>query len=205
MTRQALPGILAMAAIVVASNILVQYLLGDWLTWGALTYPLAFLVTDLMTRLYGPALARQVVFTGFIVGVFCSLVASQFDATTFRIAVGSGTAFLVAQLLDVSVFDRMRGRAWWQAPLASTLIGSTVDTALFFSIAFAAAFNALEPANAPTWAQETLPLLGAGPVAPLWVSLAVADWGVKLTLALIALIPFRLIVARAGGDAAEEH
>ncbi|RDC74140.1 VUT family protein [Rhodovulum sp. 12E13] len=205
MTRQALPGILAMAAIVVASNILVQYLLGDWLTWGALTYPLAFLVTDLMNRLYGPALARQVVFTGFVVGVFCSLVASQFDATTFRIAVGSGTAFLVAQLLDVAVFDRMRGRAWWQAPLASTVIGSTVDTALFFSIAFAAALNGLEPANAPVWAQEALPLLGGGPVAPLWVSLAVADWGVKLTLALIALIPFRLIVARAGGGMEGSH
>jgi hypothetical protein len=205
MTRQALPGILAMAAIVVASNILVQYLLGDWLTWGALTYPLAFLVTDLMNRLYGPALARQVVFTGFIVGVFCSLVASQFDATTFRIAVGSGTAFLVAQLLDVAVFDRMRGRAWWQAPLASTVIGSTVDTALFFSIAFAAALNGLEPANAPVWAQEALPLLGAGPVVPLWVSLALADWGVKLTLALIALIPFRMIVARAGGGMERSH
>jgi len=197
MTRQALPGILAMAAIVVASNILVQYLLGDWLTWGALTYPLAFLVTDLMNRIHGPALARQVVFTGFVVGVFCSLVASQFDATTFRIALGSGTAFLVAQLLDVAVFDRMRGGAWWRAPLASTVIGSTVDTALFFSIAFAAALNAMEPGNAPVWAQEALPLLGAGPVAPLWVSLAVADWGVKLTLALIALVPFRLIVARA--------
>jgi len=197
MTRQALPGILAMAAIVVASNILVQYLLGDWLTWGALTYPLAFLVTDLMNRIHGPALARQVVFTGFVVGVFCSLVASQFDATTFRIALGSGTAFLAAQLLDVAVFDRMRGGAWWRAPLASTVIGSTVDTALFFSIAFAAALNAMEPGNAPVWAQEALPLLGAGPVAPLWVSLAVADWGVKLTLALIALVPFRLIVARA--------
>jgi hypothetical protein len=204
MTRQALPGILAMAAIVVASNILVQYLLGDWLTWGALTYPLAFLVTDLMNRIHGPALARQVVFTGFVVGVFCSLVASQFDATTFRIALGSGTAFLVAQLLDVAVFDRMRGGAWWRAPLASTVIGSTVDTALFFSIAFAAALNAMEPGNAPVWAQETLPLLGAGPVAPLWVSLAVADWGVKLTLALIALVPFRLIVARAVG-AQEMH
>jgi hypothetical protein len=204
MTRQALPGILAMAAIVVASNILVQYLLGDWLTWGALTYPLAFLVTDLMNRIHGPALARQVVFTGFVVGVFCSLVASQFDATTFRIALGSGTAFLVAQLLDVAVFDRMRGGAWWRAPLASTVIGSTVDTALFFSIAFAAALNAMEPANAPVWAQEALPLLGAGPVAPLWVSLAVADWGVKLTLALIALVPFRLIVARAVG-AQEMH
>jgi hypothetical protein len=204
MTRQALPGILAMAAIVVASNILVQYLLGDWLTWGALTYPLAFLVTDLMNRLYGPALARQVVFVGFVVGVFCSLVASQFDATTFRIALGSGTAFLVAQLLDVAVFDRMREGRWWRAPLASTVIGSTVDTALFFSIAFAAALNGLEPAVPPVWAQETLPLLGAGPAAPLWVSLAVADWGVKLTLALIALIPFRLIVARAAG-APEGH
>jgi len=199
MTRQALPGILAMAAIVVASNILVQYLLGDWLTWGALTYPLAFLVTDLMNRIYGPGPARQVVFVGFVVGVFCSLVASQFDATTFRIALGSGTAFLAAQLLDVAVFDRMRGGAWWQAPLASTVIGSTVDTALFFSIAFAAALNGMEPANAPVWAQEALPLLGAGPVAPLWVSLAVADWGVKLTLALAALVPFRLIVARASG------
>jgi hypothetical protein len=199
MTRTALPGILAMAAIVVASNILVQYLLGQWLTWGALTYPLAFLVTDLMNRIYGPGPARQVVFVGFIVGVFCSLVASAFDATTFRIALGSGTAFLVAQLLDVSIFDRLRGGTWWRAPLASTLIGSTVDTAIFFSVAFAAAFNALEPANAPIWAQETLPLLGAGPVAPLWVSLAVADWGVKLTLALVALVPFRLIVARALG------
>jgi uncharacterized integral membrane protein (TIGR00697 family) len=199
MTRQVLPGILAMAAIVVASNILVQYLLGDWLTWGALTYPLAFLVTDLMNRIYGPGPARQVVFTGFVVGVLCSLLAAQFDATTLRIAVGSGTAFLVAQLLDVGIFDRLRVGAWWRAPLASTLIGSTVDTALFFSIAFAAAFNALEPANAPVWAQETLPLLGAGPVAPLWVSLAVADWGVKLALALLALIPFRLVVARVLG------
>lgn len=197
MTRQLLPGILAMAAIVVASNILVQFLLGDWLTWGALTYPLAFLVTDVMNRVYGAARARQVVFTGFLVGVLCSLVAAQFDATTLRIAIGSGTAFLVAQMLDVTIFDRLRTGAWWRAPLVSTLIGSTVDTALFFSIAFAAAFNGIEPGNAPSWAQETLPLLGVGPVAPLWVSLAVADWAVKLSLALVALIPFRLIVARA--------
>ncbi len=197
MTRQLLPGILAMAAIVVASNILVQFLLGDWLTWGALTYPLAFLVTDVMNRVYGAARARQVVFAGFLVGVLCSLIAAQFDATTLRIAIGSGTAFLVAQMLDVGIFNRLREGAWWRAPLVSTLVGSTVDTALFFSIAFSAAFNGLEPANAPTWAQDTLPLLGAGPVAPLWVSLAVADWGVKLALALIALVPFRLIVARA--------
>ncbi len=205
MTRQALPGILAMAAIVVASNVLVQFLLGDWLTWGALTYPLAFLVTDLMNRLYGPALARQVVFSGFVVGVFCSLVASQFDATTFRIAVGSGTAFLVAQLLDVAVFDRMRGGRWWRAPLASTVLGSTVDTALFFSIAFAAGLNGLEPANPPLWAQDPLPMLGLGAVVPLWVSLAVADWGVKLALALIALIPFRLVVARLSGGMQGSH
>ena len=197
MTRHLLPGILAMAAIVVASNILVQYLLGDWLTWGALTYPLAFLVTDVMNRVYGAGPARQVVFTGFVVGVFCSLVAAQFDATTFRIAVASGTAFLVAQLLDVAVFNRLREGAWWRAPLVSTLIGSTVDTAIFFSVAFSAAFNGMEPGNVPGWAQETLPLLGAGPALPLWVSLAVADWGVKLALALLALVPFRLIVGRA--------
>ena len=197
MTRQVLPGILAMAAIVVASNILVQYLLGDWLTWGALTYPIAFLVTDLMNRLYGPGPARKVVFAGFVVGVMCSAVAAQFDATTMRIAIGSGTAFLVAQLLDVAIFDRMRARVWWQAPLASTVIGASVDTALFFTIAFAAGLNGLEPAAAPVWAQEGVPLLGAGPVAPLWVSLAVADWAVKLALAMVALVPFRLIVTRA--------
>ncbi|MEM0934778.1 MAG: VUT family protein [Pseudomonadota bacterium] len=197
MTRQTLPGILAMAAIVVASNILVQYLLGDWLTWGALTYPLAFLVTDVMNRIYGTGPARQVVVVGFIVGVLCSLIAAQFDATTLRIAVGSGLAFLAAQLLDIGVFNRLRDGAWWRAPLVSTLVGSTVDTAIFFSVAFSAALNGIEPANAPTWAQEGVPLLGAGPVLPLWVSLAVADWGVKLTLALIALVPFRLIVLRA--------
>ena len=201
MTRTALPGILAMAAIVVASNILVQFLLGPWLTWGALTYPLAFLVTDLMNRIYGPSQARQVVLVGFIVGVFCSLVAASLDATTLRIAVGSGIAFLAAQMLDVAVFDRLRRGRWWTAPLASTLLGSTLDTALFFSIAFSAALNAAEPATAPVWAQETLPLLGVGPVVPLWVSLAVADWGVKLALALVALVPFRLIVAAVSGPA----
>jgi uncharacterized integral membrane protein (TIGR00697 family) len=115
---------------------------------------------------------------------------------TLRIAMGSGLAFLAAQLLDVAVFDRLRTGAWWRAPLASTLLGSTLDTALFFSIAFSSALTFLEPANDVSWANEALPLLGAGPVVPLWVSLAVADWGVKLSLALIALVPFRLIVAR---------
>ena len=200
MTRY-LPGILAMAAIVVASNILVQFLFGQWLTWGAFTYPLAFLVTDVMNRVYGPAAARRVVFAGFVTGVICSLIGTQImgefgPLVTLRIALGSGIAFLAAQLLDVAVFNRLRGQAWWQAPLASTLVGSTVDTALFFTIAFSAGLTFVEPANDVSWANEILPLLGTGPAAPLWASLAIADWAVKLSLALIALVPFRLIVAR---------
>ncbi len=200
MTRL-LPGILAMAAVVVASNILVQVLFGAWLTWGAFTYPLAFLVTDVMNRVHGPAAARRVVVMGFAVGVACSLVGTQImgefgPLVTWRIAVGSGLAFLSAQLLDVAVFDRLRAGAWWRAPLASTLIGSTLDTALFFTIAFSGALSFIEPGNDVSWANEALPLLGAGPVLPLWVSLAVADWGVKLALALVALVPFRLIVSR---------
>jgi len=200
MTRY-LPGILAMATIVVASNILVQFLFGNWLTWGAFTYPLAFLVTDLMNRVYGAGPARKVVFVGFLVGVVCSLIGSQIHGefgplVTLRIALGSGLAFLTAQLLDVAIFDRLRAGAWWRAPLASTLVGSTVDTALFFTIAFSAGLSWIEPANDVSWANEAVPLLGAGPVLPLWVSLAVADWGVKLALALIALAPFRVIVSR---------
>ena len=189
-----------MAAIVVASNILVQFLFGNWLTWGAFTYPLAFLVTDVMNRVYGAGPARQVVFAGFVVGVFCSLIGTQITGdfgplVTFRIAIGSGMAFLCAQLLDVAVFDRMRDGAWWRAPLVSTLVGSSVDTALFFTIAFSGALTWLEPDNDVSWAGEILPLLGAGPEAPLWVSLAVADWLVKLGLALLALVPFRVIVS----------
>lgn len=186
-----LPGILAMAAIVVASNILVQFVIGDWLTWGAFTYPFAFLVTDVMNRVHGPAAARRVVVAGFVVGVLCSLIAAGLDKTTLRIAAGSGLAFLVAQLLDVAIFDLLRRRRWWVAPLASTLAGSAVDTALFFGIAF----SAMLPADANTgWATESVPLLGHGPVTALWVSLATADWLVKLGLALLALVPFRIIV-----------
>lgn len=206
MTRAHLPGILAMAAIVLASNILVQFLFGQWLTWGAFTYPLAFLVTDLMNRIYGAAAARQVVFAGFIVGVFCSIIGTQvmlqgdgftYPAVTLRIAIGSGLAFLTAQLIDVSIFDRLREGSWWRAPLASTLIGSTLDTALFFTIAFSAQLSFIEPGNDVSWANEVLPFLGAGPSTPLWISLAVADWMVKLSLALLALIPFRMIVSKA--------
>ena len=201
MSRIHLPGILAMAAIVVASNILVQFLAGPWLTWGAFTYPLAFLVTDVMNRVYGPAAARRVVLAGFAVGVVCSLIGTRITGdfgplVTLRIALGSGLAFLVAQLTDVAVFHRLRDGAWWRAPLASTLIGSTLDTAIFFTTAFSATLAFLEPGNDVSWAAEILPLLGFGPAAPLWVSLAVADWMVKLSLALLALIPFRLIVGR---------
>jgi uncharacterized integral membrane protein (TIGR00697 family) len=207
MTR-ILPGILAMAAVVVASNILVQFLLGNWLTWGAFTYPVAFLVTDVMNRVYGPESARRVVFAGFLVGVACSLVGSQimlqgdgyeYAAVSLRVAVGSGIAFLSAQLLDVAVFNRLREGAWWRAPLASTLIGSAVDTVLFFSIAFSASLGIFfsESANMETsWATEAVPFLGTGPVVPLWVSLGFADWLVKLSLALVALIPFRVLVAK---------
>jgi queuosine precursor transporter len=197
--RGMIAGIAAMAAIVVASNILVQFLFGQWLTWGAFTYPFAFLVTDLMNRLYGPERARRVVFAGFAVGVLCSLVGTQIHGefgplVTLRIAIGSGLAFLTAQLLDVAIFDRLRDGSWWRAPLVSSVLGSAVDTALFFTIAFSGALVPLFPGIDVAWANERLPLLGLGPVAPLWASLAVADYGVKLALALIALVPFRAVV-----------
>ncbi len=195
-----------MAAIVLASNILVQFLFGQWLTWGAFTYPLAFLVTDVMNRLYGARAARKVVLAGFVVGVICSLIGTQimlegdgytYPAVTLRIALGSGLAFLTAQMMDVAIFDRLRGGAWWRAPLTSTLVGSALDTAIFFTIAFSGALTFVDPGNDVSWAQEALPLLGVGPVVPLWVSLGMADWLVKLALAVIALIPFRVIVSKA--------
>ena len=207
MTRL-LPGILAMAAIVVASNILVQFLLLDGLlTWGAFTYPFAFLVTDVINRVYGAGPARRVVLAGFVTGVACSLIGSQimlqgdgfeYAAVPLRVAVGSGVAFLCAQMLDVAVFNRLREGSWWRAPLASTVVGSVVDTALFFTIAFSASITVFGT-NADAvinWAWGSAPFLMAGPEAPLWVSLAVADWLVKLSIALIALVPFRLIVTK---------
>ncbi len=195
MTRY-LPGILAMSALVVASNILVQFLFGNWLTWGAFTYPFAFLVTDVMNRVYGPDAAKRVVLAGFGVGVASSLVAAGFEATTLRIALGSGLAFVVAQMTDVVVFDRLRAGRWWRAPLVSTLVGASLDTVIFFTVAFAAALAFIEPGNDTSWATGAVPMLGVGPEAPLWVSLAVADWGVKLALALAALPLFRIIVKK---------
>lgn len=190
-----------MAAIVVASNILVQYPLGTFLTWGALTYPFAFLVTDLVNRLEGPAAARRVVLVGFVTGIVCSFAGTQIvgefgPLVTFRIALGSGLAFLCAQLLDISVFNRLRQGTWWKAPLVSTLFSSTLDTAIFFTVAFSAALIVLEPGNDVSWATTPMPLLGVGPMAPFWVSLAAGDWLVKLLMALVALLPFRLAIAK---------
>lgn len=156
---------LAMVAIIVSSNILVQYPISDWLTWGAITYPFCFLVVDLANRYHGPRVARQIVYVGFIV----ALVLSAYLATP-RIAIASGTAFLCAELLDVTVFNRLRRHAWWKPPLVSTLFASVVDTAIFFTLAF------------------------AGTDVP-WVTLAIGDFGVKLAIALLALLPFRLALS----------
>ncbi|PTE22927.1 VUT family protein [Cereibacter changlensis] len=201
MTRSYTFGVLAMAIVVVASNILVQFLFGQWLTWGAFTYPFAFLVTDVMNRVHGVQAARRVVWAGFATGLLCSLVGTQImgefgPLVSLRVALASGTAFLVSQMLDITLFDRLRGGKWWRAPLVSSLAGSFLDTVIFFGIAFSASLAFIEPGNDVSWANEALPLLGSGPLAPLWVSLATADWGVKLLLALVALLPFRIIVRR---------
>ncbi|MDA1309669.1 MAG: queuosine precursor transporter [Proteobacteria bacterium] len=158
-------GILAMGLVVLVSNIAVGYPINEWLTWGALTYPIAFLVTDLTNRLFGASPARKVVYVGFAAGVTLSLVFAD-----PRIAIASGTAFLVAQLLDIAIFDRMRRQTWWKAPLVSSVISSAVDTALFFSIAFYA---------------TGLP----------WVTWAVGDYGAKLAMAAALLVPFRIFIS----------
>jgi uncharacterized integral membrane protein (TIGR00697 family) len=200
-SRPMLRGVAAMAAIVVLSNVLVQFLVGDWLTWGAFTYPFAFLVTDLMNRLHGPAAARRVVFAGFVVGLLCSFVGSQIEGpfgplVSFRVAVGSASAFLAGQLLDVAVFNRLRAGSWWRAPFVSSVAGSVVDTAVFFPLAFAAGLAFVAPSVDVAWANEPVPLLGRGPVAPLWVSLAIADFSVKFAIAIFALAPFRAVLGR---------
>lgn len=201
MTRAHLPGIAAMAAVVVASNILVQFLVGQWLTWGAFTYPFAFLVTDLMNRLHGPRAARQVILVGFVVGLACSFVGSQIEGplgplVSLRVAIASATAFLVGQLLDVAVFNRLRRGSWWRAPFVASVMGSVLDTVIFFSLAFSATFAFVAPHVDVAWANEMIPLLGRGPVAPLWQSLALADFSVKFAIAVLALAPFRVVMGR---------
>lgn len=192
-------GVIAMAIIVLASNILVQFLFGQWLTWGAFTYPFAFLVTDLMNRLHGAKAARRVVYVGFMTGLVCSLIGTQIEGqfgplVSLRVAAGSLTAFLVGQLLDVAVFNRLRAGSWWRAPLVSSTLGSVADTVIFFPLAFAASLAFIAPSVDVAWANEPVHLLGHGPVLPLWISLAVADFSVKLAIAIFALAPFRVAI-----------
>lgn len=187
-----------MAAIVVASNFFVQFplsgslfgiQLGDLLTWGAFTYPVAFLVTDLTNRQFGPSIARRVVLAGFIVGV-----AVSYWTSVPRIAIASGTAFLIGQLLDISVFNRLRRQTWWRAPLAGSLIGSAIDTALFFSLAFAPAFVMLGPNDG--FAIEWAPVLGiVASDAPRWVSWALGDLGVKILVGIVLLLPYGALMS----------
>ena len=194
-------GTIAMATIVVASNILVQYPIGQWLTWGAFSYPLAFLVSDLVNRFQGVEAARRVVFAGLIVGLVCSFIGTKImgefgPLVTWRVALGSAIAFFIGQMLDVTLFDKLRRSAWWRAPFLSTLLGSTADTLIFFSVAFSAALIWLEPANDVSWATAPVPLLGFGREVPLWVSLGVADWGVKIAVDILALLPFRFAIQK---------
>jgi hypothetical protein len=165
-----------MGIVVLASNYLVQfpinyYGLEEILTYGAFSYPVAFLITDLANRSYGKFVARKIVYVGFIIGiVFTLFFSTNFaDLISVRIAIGSGTAFMVAQLLDVQIFDYLRKKKWFVAPLTSSLIGSTVDTFLFFSISFYA---------------TGIP----------WVTLSLGDLAVKIFVALAMLIPFRLLL-----------
>ena len=199
MLARFLAAIAAMVAIVAASNILVQYPfavqlgpinLGDILTWGAWTYPVAFLITDITNRTFGPAKARIAVLAGFAVAVVLSIYLA-----TPRIAIASGSAFLVAQLLDVSIFHRLRDRAWWTAPMFSSLVSSALDTVIFFSLAMAPAFAGIdavfgmEDSSLPFPA----PFLAVGPEVPLWVSLAAGDFLVKLLLTVLMLAPYKTL------------
>lgn len=162
-----LPALVAMMLVVAASNYLVQFplpspALKDWLTWGAFTYPFSFLITDLVNRLIGPKEARRVVYAGFILGIALSIWLA-----TPRIAFASGTAFLLGQLLDITLFNRLRQQSWWKAPFIASALGSVTDTTTFFSLAF----------------------FGTG--LP-WQGWAIGDLSVKLTFALLLLAPFRI-------------
>jgi uncharacterized PurR-regulated membrane protein YhhQ (DUF165 family) len=195
--------IAAMVVVVTASNILVQYPvqadlgpihLGDLLTWGAFTYPFAFLVTDLTNRHDGPNRARMVVVVGFVV----ALVLSVFLATP-RIAIASASAFLIGQLLDISVFSRLRAsRAWFLPPLAASLFGSLLDTAIFFTIAFAPALGFVDGLFGMQDGSLGFgaPWLGLGPEVPLWTSLATGDFLVKFLAALLLLAPYRMLMGK---------
>lgn len=194
-SRPILPFVAAMAAIVAASNYLVQFPFAHWglgelLTWGAFTYPVAFLVNDLTNRCFGPSAARRVVLAGFAIAV----VLSAWLATP-RIAIASGSAFLAAQLLDVAVFDRLREQAWWRAPLVSTLAGSVLDTVLFFTLAFSAAFAPIDALFGWEDGSLAFPVGFLGGEAPLWVSLALGDLCVKILVGLAMLAPYGALLS----------
>ena len=173
---------LAMVVVVVASNILVHFQINDWLTWGAFTFPFAFLVTDLSNRAFGPARAARVVLVGFVVGIAMSAVFSDwvpFEApnilsqVAILTAVASGSAFLSGQLLDIAIFQRLRRKAWWMAPLVSSAFASALDTLVFFYLLFAVFF--------PEWGLN-------------WLQLGVGDYGVKALMALSLLAPYRMLM-----------
>jgi uncharacterized PurR-regulated membrane protein YhhQ (DUF165 family) len=190
----------AMVVVVTASNILVQFPvqadlgpihLGDILTWGAFTYPFAFLVSDLTNRFDGVRRARAVVLIGFAVALCLSAYLS-----TPRIAIASASAFLVGQLLDIAVFSRLRNRFWLVPPLSASLLGSLIDTSIFFSIAFAPAFGFVDSwfGAADGSLGMAAPWLGIGAELPLWLSLATGDFSVKFVAALLLLAPYRLLM-----------
>lgn len=170
--RALLLAVLAMGAVVLLSNVLVQFPINDWLTWGAFSYPLAFLVSNLINRRFGPRAARRVAWCGFALAVLLSLWLA-----TPRIAAASCSAFIAAQLLDITVFDRLRRGTWWRAPLLATLCSATLDTAIFWSVAFA---------------DSGLP----------WISWAAGDLAVKLGMGLFLLAPFRALLWRSAPPAA---
>lgn len=187
--------VLAMCLVVAASNILVQYPfnhlgLSEILTYGAFTYPVAFLVNDLSNRRFGPQFARKVVYAGFVIAVILSVWLA-----TPRIAIASGSAFLCAQLLDVTVFSKLRQLTWWKAPFASAVFGSLLDTLLFFSIAFAAQFAWIDLATgrADSSLAVLVPFLGKD--IPLWMSLGFGDLMVKIVMAVVMLVPYCAILA----------
>lgn len=191
--RDFLIALVAMTLVVLSSNILVQYPfphwgLGDYLTWGAFSYPFSFLVTDLSNRRFGPRGARRVVYAGFVLAVALSVVLAS-----PRIAIASGSAFLMAQLLDISIFTRLRDKAWWLPPFVSSVISSALDTAVFFSFAF---YCGVVPGLGLT-VSEGLARVGIADqcIALPWTSLAAADYLVKLALAAIAIAPYGAILA----------
>ncbi len=199
MLSRLLVALAAMVAVVAASNFLVQFPvdltigavhIGDILTWGAFTYPVAFLVTDLSNRAFGPQKTRLVVVAGFCVAVVLSIWLA-----TPRIAIASGSAFLVAQLLDVSIFHRLRNGAWWHAPMFSSLFSSALDTAIFFSLARAPTFAGIDTffGLEDSSLAFPAPLLGVGPEVELWQSLALGDFLVKLIMAVLMLAPYKTI------------